>query len=106
MLTSNHSLFSVFVWPFALKAIGWETYMINACWDVIMFVFVAYFWIETKGLTLEEIDAKFDAITGSSGVNPGDIEGLKSIDGLEISCAADKLSKMDATVNTSCETRA
>ncbi|ETS81463.1 hypothetical protein PFICI_06465 [Pestalotiopsis fici W106-1] len=98
-------LFSVFVWPFALKAIGWETYMINACWDVVMFVFVAYFWIETKGLTLEEIDAKFDAVTGG-GVGSGDIEGPKTIDGLEISHASGKLNKMDVAIKTSCETRA
>ncbi|KAL3300563.1 hexose transporter [Colletotrichum asianum] len=55
-------LFSVFVWPFALAAIGWKTYMINAGWDAVQFAFVAYFWIETKGLTLEEINAKFDAL--------------------------------------------
>ncbi|KAE9569162.1 Lactose permease [Colletotrichum fructicola] len=55
-------LFSVFVWPFALAAIGWKTYIINAGWDAVQFAFVAYFWIETKGLTLEEINAKFDAL--------------------------------------------
>ncbi|KAJ5525878.1 hypothetical protein N7494_012528 [Penicillium frequentans] len=53
-------LFSVFVWPFALEAIGYKTYLINATWNVVQFVFVAYFWIETKGLTLEQIDAKFE----------------------------------------------
>lgn len=69
-----NSLFSVFVWPFALAAIGWKTYMINAGWDAIQFAFVAYFWIETKGLTLEEINAKFDALherdtRGTEGLN-------------------------------------
>ncbi|WYZ36232.1 hypothetical protein EsH8_XI_000115 [Colletotrichum jinshuiense] len=67
-------LFSVFVWPFALAAIGWKTYMINAGWDAVQFAFVAYFWIETKGLTLEEINAKFDALhetdrNGTEGLN-------------------------------------
>lgn len=30
--------------------------MINGAWDVLEIAFVAYFWIETKGKTLEEID--------------------------------------------------
>ncbi|KAH6986999.1 MFS sugar transporter-like protein [Ilyonectria destructans] len=55
-------VFSVFVWPFAMEPLGWKSYMINAAWDVVQFLFVAYFWVETKGLTLEEIDAKFDLL--------------------------------------------
>lgn len=48
--------------------------MINAGWDAVQFAFVAYFWIETKGLTLEEINAKFDALhetdrNGTEGLN-------------------------------------
>lgn len=34
--------------------------MINGAWDVLEFAFVAYFWIETKGKTLEEIDELID----------------------------------------------
>lgn len=67
-------LFSVFVWPLALEAIGWKSYIINASWNVIQFVFVAYFWIETKGLTLEQIDAKFEKIA------PMQLQGIEAID--------------------------
>lgn len=59
-------LFSIFVWPFALQAIGWKTYIINGAWDIVQFLVVAYFWIETKDLTLEQIDAKIDAAVGTS----------------------------------------
>lgn len=66
-------LFSVFVWPLALKAIGWKAYLINAAWDVVQFVFVAYFWIETKGLSLEQIDAKFEKL------HPSQLRGIEGV---------------------------
>ncbi len=34
--------------------------MINGAWDVLELVFVLVFWVETKGKTLEEIDAILD----------------------------------------------
>lgn len=43
--------------PLALTNIGWKMYEINAGWNVPFIVAVAYTWIETKGKTLEEIDA-------------------------------------------------
>lgn len=49
-----------FAFPFALKAIGWKTYVINASWDVLEVIFVVYYWVETKGRTLEEIDLLID----------------------------------------------
>lgn len=67
-------LLTVFAWPLALAAIGWKAYMINASWDVVQVAFVAYFWVETKGLTLEEIDAKFE---GKHSEVP-DLEDLKT----------------------------
>lgn len=45
-----------FAFPYALAAIGWKTYMINGAWDVLEIAFLIYFWVETKGKTLEEID--------------------------------------------------
>ncbi|KAH8883308.1 MFS sugar transporter-like protein [Thozetella sp. PMI_491] len=49
-------LFSTFVFPIALAAIGWELYIINAVWDALEAIFIGFFWVETKGLTLEQID--------------------------------------------------
>lgn len=35
-------------------------YMINGGWDVIVVVLIAVYWVETKGKSLEEVDALFD----------------------------------------------
>lgn len=34
--------------------------MINGAWDVLELLFVIFFWVETKGKTLEEIDELLD----------------------------------------------
>ncbi|KAH6667543.1 MFS sugar transporter-like protein [Halenospora varia] len=62
-----------FAFPYALAAITWKTYMINGAWDVIEFLFVLYFWVETKGKTLEEIDELFD------GEKHSDVPDLEAI---------------------------
>jgi hypothetical protein len=46
--------------PFDLQAIGWKVYMVNGCFDVLMVIFVVSVWVETRGLTLEEVDDLFD----------------------------------------------
>ena len=53
-------LLVTFAFPYALDTIGWKTYMINGAWDVLELAFVCFFWVETKGKTLEEIDDLFD----------------------------------------------
>jgi hypothetical protein len=59
------ALWGVFAFPFALSDIGWKTYMINATWDVLVFGFIAWYWVEIKGMTLEEIDEVFDGVKHS-----------------------------------------
>jgi hypothetical protein len=49
-------LLVTFAFPYALAAIEWKTYMINGAWDFLELAFVLYFWVETKGKSLEEID--------------------------------------------------
>lgn len=45
---------------YAMADLGWKFYFINASWNVV-FLVVAYFtFVETKGLKLEEIAAKFE----------------------------------------------
>ena len=51
----------VFTMPIALTNIGWKTYMINGAWDVITVGLMAFFWVETKGKTLEEMETVFIA---------------------------------------------
>ncbi|KAI2469087.1 putative hexose carrier protein [Annulohypoxylon bovei var. microspora] len=54
------------VMPIGLANIGWKMYIINGSWDVIVLILIVVFWIETKGRTLEEIDAIFDGEKHSS----------------------------------------
>ncbi|RDW95043.1 hypothetical protein BP5796_00806 [Coleophoma crateriformis] len=53
-------LFVTFAFPFALAAISWKLYMINAGWDVLEFAYIYFCWIETRGKTMEEIDRLID----------------------------------------------
>lgn len=79
-------LFVTMAVPFGLAAIGWKVYVINASVDVLMVVFVLVFWVETRGLTLEEVDRLFDgvkhsdvpdleAVVGGKGAGDGEEEG-------------------------------
>lgn len=60
MLDSGFGLLSSFALSFAMADLGWKFYFINASW-VIVFLLIIYFtWVETRGLTLEEIGLKFE----------------------------------------------
>lgn len=50
------ALLFVFSFPFAMANLGWKTYMMNGSWDVLEVVFIWFYWVETKGKSLEEID--------------------------------------------------
>lgn len=54
-----------FAFLFALERIGWKLYVINASWNIAIFTFIAYYWVEVKGKTLEEIDVLFDGVKHS-----------------------------------------
>ncbi|KAF7298823.1 Hexose transporter protein [Mycena indigotica] len=54
------ALMAVFSFPIALAAIGWKMYIINAAWNLLEIPFVLWYWVETKGKTLEEIDEVLD----------------------------------------------
>jgi hypothetical protein len=45
---------------YAMENLGWKFYFINAAWNFV-FLIIAYFvFVETKGLTLEEIACRFE----------------------------------------------
>lgn len=48
-------LFGTFILPIAMDNIGWKYYIVNASYDVVFLVLIIVFWVETKGLSLEEI---------------------------------------------------
>lgn len=62
-VTNGIGLFVTFVFPFALDASGfaYKMYLINAAWNVLELVFCYYYWIETAGLSLNEIAQLLDA---------------------------------------------
>lgn len=78
--------------PIGLANLSWRMYMINASWDVIIVVLIvslsppsvyvfpslltveAVFWVETKGKTLEEIDAIFE---GAKHSDVPDVEAVR-----------------------------
>lgn len=48
-------LLGTFILPIAMDNVGWKFYVINAGYDVVFLIIVILFWVETKGLSLEEI---------------------------------------------------
>ncbi|KAF8807122.1 general substrate transporter [Phlegmacium glaucopus] len=54
------NLINSFGLPVALQKIGWKVYLIFLFWDVLEVVVIYFFVVETKGLTLEEINDIFD----------------------------------------------
>jgi hypothetical protein len=75
-----------FAMAYAMTDLSWKFYFINAAWDFI-FLIVAYFtFVETKGLTLEEVNIKFEGTLGtvngiaddssSQDIEPGNRKGV------------------------------
>ncbi|KAH8681694.1 general substrate transporter [Xylariales sp. PMI_506] len=54
-----------FVLPFGMDAIGWRLYIINGFVDILMVLCVCYYFVETRGLTLEEVDQVLDRVKHS-----------------------------------------
>ncbi|KAG5292518.1 lactose permease [Histoplasma ohiense] len=61
-LTSGLAGFvNTFAAPVALKNIRYWFYVFFVFWDVFEFAFIYFFYVETKGRTLEELDEVFEA---------------------------------------------
>lgn len=56
----------VFIMPIGLANITWKMYFVNGSWDIIILGMIILWWVETKGKTLEEIDALFEGEKHSS----------------------------------------
>lgn len=64
------------------NSIGWKTYIVNASWNILFVIGIVFYWVETKNLTLEEIDEKIDGVKHAEVPNldvfmrgKGDLEG-------------------------------
>ncbi|EXJ59737.1 hypothetical protein A1O7_03884 [Cladophialophora yegresii CBS 114405] len=79
LTTKLRRLLVTMAFPFALNAIGWKTYIINASADIVMPAGVMWYWVETRGRTLEETDKLFDGgehsdVPGLEGRADGEVE--------------------------------
>ncbi|KAI8960655.1 general substrate transporter [Daldinia sp. FL1419] len=52
---------NTFVGPIALSSIGYWFYVFFVFWDTFEMAFMYFFFVETKGMTLEELDMIFEA---------------------------------------------
>lgn len=60
-VTSCVSLINTFGLPSALAALDWKVYLIFGCWDVVGIIVIYLFVVETKQLSLEELDEIFES---------------------------------------------
>jgi len=85
--------------PYMLSDIGWKTYVVNASWNILMWLFIFFKWVETKDRTLEEIDGLFDDQKPEAGLNMKtlkDIEGV-GVDVEELGKAGTKISDRETS---------
>jgi MFS family permease len=55
------SFVNTYAAPVALSSIGYWFYVFFVFWDLFEFVFIYFFYVETKGRTLEELDEIFES---------------------------------------------
>ncbi|KAK7418775.1 hypothetical protein QQX98_003793 [Neonectria punicea] len=62
MFTSTAGFFNQYVIPLGLEGIGWRFYIVGVCWNVFVAIVIFFTYLETKGLTLEQIDQRFNGV--------------------------------------------
>ncbi|KAH7000945.1 general substrate transporter [Ilyonectria destructans] len=62
MFTSTAGFFNQYVIPIGLAGIGWRFYIVGACWNIFVAVVIFFTYLETSGLTLEQIDQRFNGV--------------------------------------------
>ncbi|KDR82784.1 hypothetical protein GALMADRAFT_151830 [Galerina marginata CBS 339.88] len=60
LVSQAATLINTFGLPVALQKLGWKVYLIFLIWDVFEVIVIYFFVVETKGLTLEEINEVFE----------------------------------------------
>ncbi|KAK3645084.1 hypothetical protein LTR56_002698 [Elasticomyces elasticus] len=76
-------LVPIFVFPIAIARIGWIIYMLNGGFNVVVLVVIAWYWVETKNLSLEEVSGLFESHTAAAlvgidaTIQQADAEGVK-----------------------------
>jgi sugar porter (SP) family MFS transporter len=57
---SGSSSVATYIGPPMLEALGWKTYVIQICYNAVTWVIIFFTFVETKGMTLEEVAGIFD----------------------------------------------
>ncbi|KAM0806626.1 hypothetical protein AB5N19_06963 [Seiridium cardinale] len=77
LLNKACGIFVTMVFPYLFESIGWKTYMTNASWNFLFIFYVYFFWVETKGKSLEEAGDLFDDIKRSDAADLDDTDSNK-----------------------------
>ena len=93
LTTKLSGLLVTMAFPFALDAIGWKTYIINASADLVMLAGVVWYWVETRGYTLEEVDKLFD------GEKHSDVPDLRAVTEGEVEVGSELLKSVKTGVD-------
>ncbi|EFW98607.1 phosphoribosyl diphosphate synthase isoform 4 [Grosmannia clavigera kw1407] len=62
IFTSSTGFFNQYVIPIGLANIKWRFYLVGICWNTLVTVVIFFTYLETKGLTLEQIDKRFQGV--------------------------------------------
>ncbi|KAK0103708.1 hypothetical protein ONS95_005715 [Cadophora gregata] len=62
IFTSSAGFINQYVISIGLANIGWRFYIIGVCWNIFAATVIAFTYLETKGLSLEQIDKRFEGI--------------------------------------------
>ncbi|KAF8473398.1 general substrate transporter [Kalaharituber pfeilii] len=61
LIVNIAALYNTYGIPTVVEKIGWKMYWIYVVWNVFEVIFIWFFFVETKGRTLEEINEIFEA---------------------------------------------
>ncbi|KPM38275.1 hypothetical protein AK830_g8281 [Neonectria ditissima] len=87
MLDSGFGLLASFCMAYAMADLGWKFYLINASWNLVFLAITYFTFVETKGLSLEEISAKFEG--------PGILEAVREDSSSQEVASGKEISKVD-----------
>ncbi|KAJ8120551.1 hypothetical protein O1611_g10341 [Lasiodiplodia mahajangana] len=54
--------FNQYVIPIGLDGIGWRFYIVGVVWNILVATLIYFTFIETKGLTLEQVELRFSGV--------------------------------------------
>ncbi|KAI1262649.1 general substrate transporter [Xylariaceae sp. FL1019] len=65
IVDSAAGFFNQYVIPIGFDGIGWRFYIVGVVWNIFVAVLIYFTFIETKGLTLEQVEQRFSGVPRS-----------------------------------------